>query len=75
MTDLQVSRYGIIDPVTKRPSGDFLRVGDRDLGPFRDIVDVEYARAGSAYAMRPMFYTGSPFGAEILALADQVRNV
>lgn len=71
--NLQVSRYCLIDPVTKRPSGDYLRVGDRDLGPFRDLVDAEFKRAGSAFHMRPLFYTGSPFGAEILELADQVR--
>jgi hypothetical protein len=74
VSDLKVHRYAKIDTLTGLPSGDFMRVGMRDLGEFRDIVDAEYRRAGSAFHMRPMFYTGSPFGAEILGLADQVRT-
>ena len=67
-------------PVTKRPSGDYLMVGDRDFGSFRDLVEAEYQRAKAenpanpAFVMRPMWYTGSPFGEEILKLADQVRG-
>jgi hypothetical protein len=72
--DALVSRYCTIDPVTNQPSGDFLRVGRIDFGEFRDLVDAEFQRAGSAFHMRPMWFTGSPFGAEILALAAQARG-
>lgn len=76
-----VSRYCRVDPVTERPAGDFLKVGDTDLGGFRDLVDAEYRRAAKerpdnpAYAMRRMFFTGSPFGRDILALAEGARTV
>lgn len=79
MSSLIVSRYGKTDPITGLPSGDYLRVGNHDLGEFGDILDAEYERAkvvhpsNPAFHMRPMFYTGSPFGAEILELARQVR--
>ena len=77
--DFSVSRYCRVDPVTKRPAGDFLTVGDTDLGGFRDLVEAEYQRAAKerpdnpAFAMRRMFFTGSPFGREILELAKGVR--
>lgn len=77
--DYKVERYCQFCPVTRGPSGDFLRVGPIDLGGIRDIVEAEYRRAAEerpdnpAFAMRPMFFTGSPFGAEILALARIVR--
>lgn len=77
--DFPVSRYCRFDPVTKRPSGDFIKVGDTDLGGFRDLVEAEYQRAAKerpdnpAFAMRRMFFTGSPFGREILELAESVR--
>jgi hypothetical protein len=79
MSKLAVTRYGFWDPVMKAHSGDRLSVGDIDLGEFRDISDAEYRRAAAANAgnpafhMRPMFFTGSPFGAEILELARAVR--
>ena len=44
------------------------------LGDVRDLVDAEYDRAGSAFHLRPMWYTGSPFGAEIVKLLLQVRG-
>lgn len=75
-----VTRYSIVDPVTGTPSGDFLRVGDCDFGAFSHLVAAEYARAkkshpeNPAFHMRPMFYTGSPFGAEILQLAQEARK-
>lgn len=74
-----VERYSILDPVTKQPSGDFLRVDGVDLGSFRDLVDAEIRRAkleypeNPAFYMRPMWFTGSPFGAEIMELAKAVR--
>jgi hypothetical protein len=74
MTPAQVIRYCRIDPLTGLPTGDFLMVGDIDLGPFRDLVDAEFARAGSAFYMRPMWWTGSPYGAEILDLVEQARG-
>jgi hypothetical protein len=61
-------------------AGDYLRVGDVSLGDFRDLVDAEYASAKAkhpenpAFHMRRMFYTGSPYGKEILKLAKQVRT-
>jgi len=73
---LRVERYALTNPVDpSRPSGDFLRVGAVDLGSFRDLVDVEFQQAkGIAYDMRQMWYTGSPYGAEILELARRVRG-
>lgn len=71
---MQVERYCKYLSEMRPRSGDYLRVGGVDLGEFRDLVDAEYKRAGSAFAMRPMFYTGSPYGAEILDLASQVRG-
>jgi len=73
---LRVSRYCLANPLDPaRPSGDFLRVGAVDIGAFRDLVDAEFQRAnGRAYDMRPMWYTGSPYGAEILELARMVRG-
>lgn len=78
--DLTVTRYTRYDERTKRMSGDFLTVGDIDLGEFRDIVEAEYQRAAKeqpdnpAFAMRRLFFTGSPFGREILELAKSVRT-
>jgi hypothetical protein len=69
-----VTRYSRYISEFRPRAGDYLRVGDVDLGDFRDLVDAEYLRAGSAAHMRPMFYSGSPFGAEILQLAAQVRG-
>jgi hypothetical protein len=80
MDSLTVVRYTVWDELTNIPLGDYLRVGDHDLGQFRDIVGAEYARAkvehpeNPAFHMRPMFHTGSGFGAEILDLAKRVRN-
>lgn len=80
MSELIVSRYSKTDPITGMPSGDHLRVGKHDLCAFSDIVNAEHERAKAecprnpAFNMRPMFYTGSPFGAEILQLARQVRG-
>lgn len=67
-----VERYAVAG-IAGRPSGDFLRVGGVDLGS-RKAADLEYARAKAdhpenpAFYMRPMFYSGSPYGREILAL-------
>ena len=77
--DFHVARYSRLCPITRWWSGDFLQVGETDLGGFRDLIEAEYRRAAEerpdnpAFAMRPMFFTGSPFGAEILALARIVR--
>lgn len=70
---MQVERYGIWNETMQSVSGDMLRVGGVNLGDFRDLVDAEYKRAGCAFNMRPMFYTGSPFGAQIMELVAQVR--
>lgn len=74
--DLHVVRYSLPNPADpSRPSGDFLRVGSVDLGAFRDLVDAEFQRAnGNAFDMCQMWYTGSPYGAEILALARLARG-
>ena len=55
-------------------SGDYLMVGDIDLGGLRDLYDEEYRRTKSVYKMRPLFYTTSPYWREILELADSVRG-
>lgn len=71
-----VTRYSTRDPVTGLPSGDFIQVGSIDLGSVHALVTAEYQRAKAicprnpAFAMRPMWFTGSPFGAEILELAN-----
>lgn len=70
---MQVTRYSKANG-TPTGTGDFLKVGDIDLGDFRDLADAEYERAGSASNMRPMFFTGSTYGPEILKLAQQVRG-
>lgn len=72
--EMMVVRYCEYLSESRPFSGDYLKVGDVDLGEFRDIVDAEYKRAGGAFAMRQMFYTGSPFGTEILELAQKVRG-
>ncbi len=62
------------------PSGDFLRVDGIELGETRASGDLEFQRAkerhpdNPAFHMRPMFYTGSPYGAEILALHGITRK-
>lgn len=68
----RVERFGIWNPTSKTVSGDYLRVDGRSLGEFRDLVDAEFRRAGSAFHMRPMWYTGSPFADEILELERTV---
>ena len=74
MTDLTVIRYCKYISEFRPRSGDYLSVGGVELGEFQDIVQAEYERAGTAYNMRPMFYTGSQFGAQILELAQKVRG-
>jgi hypothetical protein len=75
-----VSRYAILDPLTGDMGGDFLRVGDRELGDVRIAGDLEYLRAkrdnpsNPAFHMRRMFFTGSPYGKEILELFDEVNK-
>lgn len=70
---MEVERYGVWSESTKTVSGDYLRVGGVDLD-LRHIVDLEYARAARehpenpGFHMRPMFYTGSPYGEEIMKL-------
>ena len=44
----RVARYSKVDDVIQTASGDYLRVGDVNLGKFRNIVNAEYKRAGSA---------------------------
>ena len=68
--DLTVTRYGFWNESTKTVSGDYLRVGGRDLGETRSIARLEIERAATPRDIRPMFYTGSPYGAEILALVE-----
>lgn len=74
--ELFVARYAMIDPLTGRPGGDYLRVGSRELGSVKSIADLEYLRAekdhpeNPAFHMRRMFYTGSPFGEDILKLIE-----
>lgn len=76
--DYDVSRYALKDPLTGDMGGDFLRVGDRELGDVRIAADLEYLRAkrdhpsNPAFNMRRMFFTGSPYGKEILELFDEV---
>lgn len=75
-----VERYGIWNPTTKSFSGDYLRVGGIDLGEFQDLVEAEFRRAKRAHPenagffMRSMWFTGSPYGAEIMALLREVRS-
>ena len=77
MTNYGVSRYSLKDPLTGGMKGDFLRVGDRELGDVRIAGNLEYLRAkrehpsNPAFHMRPMFFTGSPYGKEILELFDK----
>ena len=72
-----VLRYSIIDPLTGNMGGDYLSVGDRELGDVRIAAELEYLRAkrdhpsNPAFNMRPMFFTGSPYGKEILELFDK----
>ncbi len=67
-----VERYST--PGEFGPSGDFLRVDGTELGETRASADLEFKRAqerhpdNPAFHMRQMFYTGSPYGAAILAL-------
>jgi hypothetical protein len=71
----RISRYGIYSESTETVSGDFLAVDGVDLGCFRDLVQAEYCRAARENsAMRPMWYTGSPFADEIWKLVDAVRG-
>ena len=72
--DYTVSRYGIWNETAKTVSGDFIRVGNTELGEFLDLVQAEYERAGSAFNMRAMWYSGSHYGKEILELAKHVRG-
>jgi hypothetical protein len=73
-----VSRYGIADPLTRSVGGDYLRVGDRELGDVRIAGKLEYLRAkrdnpsNPAFHKRGMFFTGSPYGKEILELFEEV---
>ena len=74
--DLSVVRYAKWDKLQNRPSGDYLCVGTFELGHVSVAGNLEFERAkrvnprNPAGAKRPMFYTGSPYGAEILALFD-----
>ena len=69
-----VERYGIWNDSTQSVSGDYLRVNGIELGDVRASADLEYKRCqrehpdNPAFHMRPMFYTGSPYAKEILAL-------
>ena len=69
-----VERYGIWNEETQSVSGDFLRVNGIELGHVSKTGDLEFARCqeehpdNPASHMRPMFFTESPFAAEILAL-------
>ena len=75
-----VERYSRYLSEFRPRSGDYLKVGDVDLGDFKDLVDWEYNRAKAEHAenpafnMRPMWYTGSPYGQEILDIAKMVRG-
>lgn len=77
MTDLVVSRWCKWDPSMESMTGDFLCVGGVELD-LRVVVAIEYEYAKAehpenpAFNMRPMFYTGSPYGAEILKLAQHI---
>jgi hypothetical protein len=74
-----VSRYCIYLSDFRPNSGDYLQVGDIDLGEFCYLTEAEYQRAKAeypenpAFAMRPMWFTGSAYGREILRLAESVR--
>ena len=73
---MQVERYCQWDGGTGRRTGDFLRIGGVEFD-LRAVVQLEYERAkrdhphNPAFHMRPMFYTGSPHGAEITALGSK----
>lgn len=77
---LYVVRYALWNPTTRSWSGDYIKVGNVDLGEFRDLVDWEFQRAkrehpdNPGFHMRSMWYTGSPYGAEILAIAKEARG-
>lgn len=71
----RVSRYGVINEIDGRSSGDFISVGNIKLGEFRDLVNAEYENKGCTRKMRPMWYNNSPFGREILKLAFKVRGM
>ena len=72
----RVVRYAIINPVTGRPSGDYLSVDGVDLDA-RHVSKLEFERAkrlhpeNPAYHMRGMFYTGSPYADEINELVEE----
>jgi hypothetical protein len=66
MGDRTVERFALRDPVTKRPSGDFIAIGGVYVGPVRDVADAtEWARCvrehpdNPAFHMRPIFATGA----------------
>ena len=70
---LRVVRGADFNAVTRRPGAEWFEIDGvrRDLTALRNA---EYQRANSlhpdnpAYHMRPMFYTGSPYADELLAL-------
>jgi hypothetical protein len=63
-----------------RTCNDCLQVGGVNVGSLVALAHAEYKRAqqehpeNPAFHMRRMFYTGSPYGAEILQLAKETRT-
>lgn len=51
-------------------SVDGIKIGGRFVGETKALADLEMRRAGSAAKMRSLFFTGSPYGREILTLAE-----
>lgn len=76
MQDLCVVRYSKPGGIDWRGTGDFISVGSVELGQTVDVVAREKARAAKidpanvSKHMRPMFYTGSPYGSELLELCN-----
>ena len=73
---LSVARKGYYNKTLKTISGDWLEVnGVRICEHVKALADAGYARAKAsnpenpALHMRPMFYTCSPFGLELVELA------
>ena len=74
--DLSVTRYSKPGGMYFSGTGDFISVGGKVLGETFAVAALEKERASKidpvnvSRHMRPMFYTGSPYGAELLELCN-----
>lgn len=76
MSGLRVVRYSKAGGIDWRGTGDFISVDGVELGETVSVAALEKARAANidpvnvSRHMRTMFYTGSPFGDELLELVN-----